>query len=211
MRHKMNTASRLLLAAAVALGGCEAMPIGSFEQPQLTADSAQAQHDLYFTPGAPSLAPGEQQRLNAFLAALALGPTQDVVLNVGRSGSPVLDAQRAQTLQRAFAGTRARVRPVYQPGFVNSDTLPDTVLVQVIRYDRIRIACPGMALPGELTTPLPPAGCANGINMAEMAYEKRDLIAPRELHGSEAGIAAAAEQRHRAGKVITLPIDVNGG
>jgi type IV pilus biogenesis protein CpaD/CtpE len=83
--------------------------------------------------------------------------------------------------------------------------------VQVIRYDRIRVSCPPMALSAELTTPLPPAGCSNAVNVAEMAYEKRDLIAPRELRGSEAGIAAAAEQRHRAGKVLTLPIDVNGG
>jgi type IV pilus biogenesis protein CpaD/CtpE len=199
------------LLATLALAGCEAMPLGSFEPATFAADSAQAHHDIYFVPGSPQLAPGEQQRLNAFLGALALGPTQDIVLAVGRSGSPVLDAQRAQTLARAFAHTRARVRPTYAPGFVNTDTLPDTVLVQVIRYDRIRVDCPPMALPGELTTPLPPAGCANAINVAEMAHEKRDLIAPRELHGSEAGIAAAAEQRHRAGKVLTLPIDVNGG
>jgi type IV pilus biogenesis protein CpaD/CtpE len=197
---------------ALLLAGCEAQPIGPFDEPRFIADGAQAQHDLYFQPGSPQLLRGEAERLQAFLQSLVLGPEEDVVVHPGKTGSPVLDAQRLSTLRSAFARTPARVRVVLEPGFSSRDARADAVLVQVIRYDRIRVECPGnTAGPHELTTPLPPIGCANAINRATMAAEKRDLVVPRELKGSEAGVSADAVIRHRQEKVITLPIDVSGG
>ena len=213
----MTTTSHALIAsaavaAALALAGCEAQPVGSFDQARYAADSGQAQTDLLFQPGSPALARGESERVTAFLRALALGPQEDVVLHMGRSGQPTLDARRLTTLRSTFRSTPARVRLVLAPGFTNSDTRPDTVLVQVIRYDRIRVECPGnTAGPYELTTPLPSIGCANATNRATMAAEVRDLVAPRRFGGSDAVPSAAAVQRQREGKVITAPLGSSTG
>jgi type IV pilus biogenesis protein CpaD/CtpE len=201
-------------ACLLILAGCEAMPVGTFDRPQFVADAAQAQHDLYFAPGSAALAPGEAERLAAFLRALVLNPEDDVILNVGRAETPVLNAQRLATLSRTFAGIRtpARVRLMQPPGFVNSDSRADVVLVQVQRYGRIKVVCPSNQVAGELATPLPPyLACTNGINLANMAAEPRDLIAPGRLEGSEGDIGANAVLRYRADKVkgYPQPIDTN--
>jgi hypothetical protein len=197
----------LSLAAAL-LAGCEAMPVGTFDRPQLVADAAMAQHDLYFAPNSAALAPGQAESLAAFLRALVLTPEDDVILNVGRAETPVLNAQRLATLQRTFASIRtpARVRLIQPPGFVNSDSRPDVVLVQVQRYGRIKVVCPSNQVPGELATPLPTyLSCTNSINLANMAAEPRDLIAPGRLAGSEGVIGANAVIRHWTDKVKGSP------
>jgi len=179
------------------------MPVGSFDRPTYVADSATAQHDLYFAPDSAALAPGQVEALRSFLGSLVLGVGDDVILNVGRTETPVLNAQRLATLHRAMAqvATPARVRFVSPPGFVNSDSRSDVVLVQVQRYNRIKVVCPSLQVPGELATPLPPmTACANGFNIAAMAADPRDLIAPGRLDGSDDG-AVAAVQRYRADKV----------
>jgi type IV pilus biogenesis protein CpaD/CtpE len=197
----------LTLAAAL-LAGCEAMPVGTFDQPQFVADAAQAQHDLYFAPASPYLAPGQAESLAAFLRGLVLNPQDDVILNVGRAETPVLNAQRLATLRRTMAGigTPARVRLVQPPGFVNSDSRGDVVLVQVQRYSRIKVVCPSNQVPGELGTPLPEhLNCANGINLANMAAEPRDLIAPRDFGGTEAVASTNAVIRYWNDKVKGYP------
>lgn len=127
-------------------------------------------------------------------------------------GSADLVQGETARLARLFRGTPARVRVVVAPGFRNSDTRPDTVLVQAIRYDRLRVACPGNpAATNELTTPLPSIGCANAINRAVMADSIRDLVEPRRFGGAEAGLAAAAVGRAREGKAVTSPLDSSTG
>jgi type IV pilus biogenesis protein CpaD/CtpE len=208
----MRALSLSLSLAAAVLAGCEAMPVGTFDRPQLVADAAQAQHDLYFTPGSAALAPGEAERLAAFLRGLVLNAQDDVILNVGRAETPVLNAQRYATLQRTMAGIRtpARVRLVQPPGFVNSDSRADVVLVQVQRYGRIKVICPSNQVPGELTTPLPIwLSCSNSINLANMAAEPRDLIAPGRLAGSEGVTGANAVLRHWNDKVKGYPQPLN--
>jgi type IV pilus biogenesis protein CpaD/CtpE len=184
------------------------MPVGTFDRPQLVADAAQAQHDLYFSPGSPYLAPGQAESLAGFLRGLVLNSQDDVILNVGRAETPVLNAQRYATLQRTMASIRtpARVRLVQPPGFVNSDSRADVVLVQVQRYGRIKVVCPSNPVPGELATPLPTyLSCTNSINLANMAAEPRDLIAPGSLKGSEGVMGANAVLRHWNDKVKGYP------
>jgi pilus biogenesis lipoprotein CpaD len=204
----MRPLSLPLTLAAALLAGCEAMPVGTFDQPQFVADAAQAQHDLYFAPGSPSLAPGQAQGLAAFLRGLVLNSQDDVILNVGRAETPVLNAQRLATLQRTMAGigTPARVRLVQPPGFVNSDSRTDVVLVQVQRYSRIKVVCPSNQVPGELATPLPTyLSCTNGINLANMAAEPRDLIAPRDFGGTDGVVSTNAVTRYWQDKVKGYP------
>lgn len=203
-----------LSIAAALLAGCEAMPVGTFDRPQFVADAAQAQFDLWFVPGTADLAAGQAQALDAFLRSLVLNPDDDVILNVGRAETPVLNARRYQTLQRTMAATRtpARVRFVQPPGFVNSDSRPDVVLVQVQRYGRIKVVCPSNQVPGELASPLPTwLACSNGINIATMAADPRDLIAPGALRGTEGVMGANAVIRHWNDDVKTYPqpLDTN--
>lgn len=202
----MRPSALLPLLAAAFLGGCEAMPVGTLDRPQFVADAAQAQYDLYFVPGTAQLAPGGAQGLAAFLGGLVLNSGDDVILNLGRAETPVLNAQRQTTLYRTMAGIRtpARVRLVQPPGFVNSDSRTDVVLVQVQRYGRIKVVCPSNQVPGELGTPFPPLmGCTNGVNIANMAADPRDLIAPGTLGGTQGDLAANAVIRQRQDKVKT--------
>jgi type IV pilus biogenesis protein CpaD/CtpE len=201
-------------ALALGLAGCEEMPIGTFDRAEISAAPAAAPYTFYFAPDSDLLAVGEAQRLTAYLKSISPKPGQDILLEVGNSGAAILDARRLQTLQRTFGGqTRgARVRvfvPQEQP---SPDKLSNAVKLTLVRYDLIVVDCPPQELVGELTTPLPPLGCSNAINRATMAADKRDLIAPAgALKGSEGNVSAAAVLRHRQGKVITLPININGG
>ena len=197
----------LSLAAAL-LAGCEAMPVGTFDRPEYVVDAAQMQHDLYFAPNSAALAPGQAASLAAFLQSLVLNAQDDIILNVGRAETPVLNAQRLGTLHRTFAGIRtpARVRVIQPPGFVDPTSRADVVLVHVQRYGRIRVVCPSNQVPGELATPLPTyLSCTNSINLATMAAEPRDLIAPGEHRGTEGVMGANAVIRHWTDKVKDYP------
>ncbi len=197
-------------AAALLLAGCEAQPLGTFQPARYVADSPEPEQTLFFAPGHPTLASGEIARLKSFLGGLALGPEDDVILYVGQSGSPVLNARRLGSLEASFPATRARVRVITAPEAAGVATGPDGVVVRAVRYDRIRIDCPGNpASPLELTTPLPDIGCANAFNRATMAASPRDLIAPRSFGGTDATVAANAVQRLREGKVIVAPLQIS--
>jgi type IV pilus biogenesis protein CpaD/CtpE len=201
-----------LLIAALAVAGCEAQPVGTFDRASFTPSRAAGPYTLFFQPESDVLAAGETERLSSYLRTLAPKPGEDIFLEVGNSGSAVLDARRLMALRRSFAGSRARVRVFVPQESPSPEGVRNTVTVTLVRYDLIVVGCPALGQVGELTTPLPPIGCSNAVNRATMAAEKRDLIAPAgALKGSESGVSAAAVQRHREGKVITLPIEVSGG
>jgi type IV pilus biogenesis protein CpaD/CtpE len=201
----------LVLAAVAALAACEAQPIGTFDRASYRADTAAGPYTVFFTPDSPALAPGEAQRLSSYLRSLSPRSGDDLLVEIGNSGTAMLDARRLQTVRRTLGGTQARVRVLVSHEPPPPGTATNSLKVSLVRYDLIVVDCPPEAQPDELTTPLPPIGCANAINRATMAADKRDLIVPRELVGSEAGVSADAVIRHRQEKVITLPIDVSGG
>jgi type IV pilus biogenesis protein CpaD/CtpE len=201
----------LALLVALALAGCEAMPIGPLDRAETVASRAAGPYTVYFTPENATLATGEAERLSSYLRTLRVGAQQDLLLEVGNSGSAVLDARRLQTLERTFAGSRARVR-VIVPQEQPVAGLSNAVRLTVVDYSLLVVECPPLAVAGELTTPLPPLGCSNAINRATMAANKRDVVAPTgTLPPSNAGLDATAVRRLRDGKVITLPISVVGG
>lgn len=198
-------------AGALALAGCAAQPIGTFDRAQVTSANSQAQQDLFFRPGTPSPLPGETERMNAFLQSLLLRPQDDVIVTFGTTGSDRLDAARMHAVRRAIASDPARLRLVGPLGFARAPgPNPDIVLVQAVRYDRVVVTCPGSGRTNESTallTPIPVEGCANPVNIATMAAEKRDLTAPRRLQGSDAVASVAAVERYREGAVIFTPLD----
>jgi type IV pilus biogenesis protein CpaD/CtpE len=197
-------------AAAFLLAGCEAQPIGTFDEAQVTSANAQAQVDLYFRPGTPHPLPGETERMNAFLRALLLRSQDDVIVTFGTTGSDRLDAARMAAVRQAIASDPARLRFVGPLGFGRAPGRnPDIVLVQAVRYDRVVVTCPGSGRTNEnpaLLTPIPVEGCANPVNIATMAADKRDLTAPRRLEGSDAFTSVGAVERYRVGDVTVEPL-----
>jgi type IV pilus biogenesis protein CpaD/CtpE len=201
----------LALAAALALAGCEAQPVGTYEPARYVADpGGQAYYYVAFQPGSAALAPGEQERVNGILQGQVLGPRDEILLRLA-SGSQVLDTQRVTTLRSAFAGTRAQVQVASVSGAPQVNVRPDLAQVQVVRRNKIVVECPGNpADPDwELTTPLPEIGCANAYNRATMVTELRDLFEPRPFGGTDSTVAAAAVRRLQEGKVITTPLDMS--
>lgn len=192
-----------VLSAVALLAGCEAQPLGGFERPGYAADRASTPYTVYFQPDSPLLAYGEGDRLNSYLRTLSLRPGEDVLMEIGNSGSATLDGQRVLALRRAFAGIRAPIRvavPKAQPA--GEEGLTNRVTVTVRRYDMIVVDCPNNeAQPLELTMPLQQIGCANAVNLAGMAARPQDLFTPRPLGPAPAVTAATAVARYEAGKV----------
>lgn len=201
-----------LAALVVLAAGCDAQPISAPVEPYYVADAAQAQTDLYFLPGSSALARGEAARLRRFLQALALEPTDDVVVDVPWSGSTVLYKKRVQTARNAVGRVPARVRLINaDEGFNSRTPRPDAGFVQVIRFGPLRIECRNNGLSAnELAnfTPLPPIGCANAINRAAMVASPRDLNAPRQLSAMPASTGVAAVQNYRDGTTKAPPFGI---
>ena len=82
----------LALASALALAACEAQPVGSFQNAKFVADGSQALQSVYFQPGSPQLRAGEAERIRSFLSQQMTTPETDILLHVGRTGSPLLVA-----------------------------------------------------------------------------------------------------------------------
>ncbi|MFO1144926.1 MAG: CpaD family pilus assembly lipoprotein [Amaricoccus sp.] len=202
----------LAVASALALGACEEQPVGSFKNAEFVNEGSRAKTDLYFQPGGSALRPGEAGRLHSFLSSQLLSPETDILIHVGSTGSPVLDARRRGTLKASMPRTPARVRLVRYESDLGQDLRTDVAQVEVVQYDRLNILCPGNpAASYELTTPLPNQGCSNAINLALEADQIRDLTAPRDFHGSDGVTSVGAVERLREGKVITTPLGLTTG
>jgi type IV pilus biogenesis protein CpaD/CtpE len=197
-------------AVLVALAGCAAQPIGTFDPATVTRLGGEVQRDLYFRPGSASLLPGQAEEMNGLLRSLVLRPQDDVILTFGSSGSDRLNALRAAELRRVVAPGPARLRVVGPLGFAQAPDRPDVVLLQVRRYDRALVSCPGSGRTNEdpaLLADIPLLGCANAANGANQAAELRDLTAPRSLDGSDAIPSIRAVDRYRRGEVTIAPLD----
>jgi type IV pilus biogenesis protein CpaD/CtpE len=204
--------SGLALAAVLAIAGCEAQPVGTFNPARyVTQPAGQAYFSVEFQPGSAELARGESQRLAQFLNQQVLGLNTDVLLSVGGSGSQVLDTHRISKLRAEVGPTQARVQVGAGSAAAAPAVRPDLGLVRVAHGNRIVVECPGNpADPDwELTTPLPDIGCANAYNRAIQAADPRDLLQKRRLFGPDGGASAAAVQRYQEDKVKTTDLDMN--
>jgi type IV pilus biogenesis protein CpaD/CtpE len=198
--------------SALALAGCMQQPIARPVDPSFAAASTEAQTDLYFQPGSSHLANGEVHRLRTFLAGLALRPTDDIIVDVPSSGIPTVDVRRAQVARNAVGHVPARVKLARHYGFATTEARPNAGFVQVIRYDRISVDCKNLGLSrNELlyNAPIPPMGCANAINLGNMAAEKRDLVAPTTLGQMDAHSSVTAIERYRLGETRPAPFGLD--
>ena len=194
--------------SALTLAACMDQPISAPVHPDYYAASTQAQTDLNFQTGSSRLASGEVNKLRKFLAALALQPTDDIIVDVPSSGSPVVDNQRVKAARNAIGGVPARVIIERRPGFSTAQARPDAGFVQVIRYDRLAVNCKWNGLTEFdqfYRAPIPPIGCANAKNLANMVADNRDLVAPRVLQPMDAASSVAALERYQSGTTKPPP------
>jgi type IV pilus biogenesis protein CpaD/CtpE len=95
---------------------------------------------------------------------------------------------------------------------VSAVGVSNAVRLTVVSYDLLVVECPAQEIADELTTPLPMIGCSNQINLASMAADKRDPIAPvRELKGSEVATSVGAVLRYRNREVKVVPLGSTTG
>jgi type IV pilus biogenesis protein CpaD/CtpE len=208
----------LAIAAAALLAGCQeapeyrfaAQPTGSFETPEYQPTPPEAQFTLAFVPGTPQLRDGEAAMLRNRLRTLAVAPGDDIVITYGITGSSTLDRSRVSVVREAVGPTPARVRVF--AGQLGADVLANAALVQVQRYGRLTVVCPGTALNTwelDYNSPLPSLGCSNAVNRATQASVPRDLLEPRRMRGSEGVASAEAVRRHREDNVKFIPLNGN--
>ena len=201
-------------ALTLLLAGCAEQPIGNFERAQFVAEGAEAHHDVRFMPGCTRLAPGEAERLSAFLGELGLRRGDDVIVSMRGTGSDRRDRERRASLRSAIDAGPARVELSAATGFSREDPGKNTALVQVFRHEGVGVDCKdGGYSESDLAhrMPFPTFNCANPTNLAQMAAEKRDLTRPRALGPARGEPAAGAIRRQRDGEVVFIPLATNGG
>lgn len=198
----------LATTALALLAGCADQPVASFESPKYLAEAAQAQTDVYFQPGSARFASGEVARLRSMLKAQVLRPTDDVLVYVPSSGNARIDAERGGAARNAVGPVVARVRLFGPPGFIYTETRPDALFVQVMRYDQVAVDCVNSgrnAFETTMLVPFPAIGCTNALNRANMAAQLRDLTAPRVLGDGRAVTDVAAIKRYDEGNPRPVP------
>lgn len=196
--------------AALLLSGCVALPIGTFDDATVTPGPVQVRQGFYFQHGAPLLLPGEAERMNRVLRELALRSQDEVILTFGATGSDDLDHQRIAAMQGIIASNPARLSVIGPLAEAPDPDRPDVVLLQVRLFNRLLVTCPvnGVPISEEALNPqVPGYGCANTVNVAEMAAKKGDLTAPRRLTGSDGVTSVRAVERYRAGEVTIAPLE----
>jgi pilus biogenesis lipoprotein CpaD len=212
MTSKPHRGYRLLalagagLAVTLGLGACTVQdrPDHQFAGAEYRADPSAVQQNLFFQPNSAHLARGESARVNAVLKSLVLRPSDDILLFLGSTGFETLDRQREAAAIKAVSGTPARIRLMTRTGFPLAAPDNDVALVQVNRYSQVRVICPSMGRDfndSQFFRDALTMGCTNGVNIANMSAEGRDLTDPRRLDGSDGIAAVQAVERYRAGRV----------
>jgi type IV pilus biogenesis protein CpaD/CtpE len=219
--RSVNTGARALLAglaAAALLAGCNdpnpfnyaAQPIGSLDRAEFRPAPPDAQFSVAFLPGRPELAPGQAELLRNRLRSFVITPGDEIRVTYGLTGSSALDRSRVSVVRSAVGPSPAPVRVFAAE--LGADVLANSALVQVQRYGRLTVECPGTALNVwelDQNSPMPPIslGCSNAVNRATQASVPRDLLQPRPLRGSEGVTSAAAVKRHEDDEVKFIPLD----
>ncbi len=175
---------------------------------QLKVDYTELKQPVDFVHASAKLAPGEGNRLRAFLTSSGITPDDHVYLEAASDNR--LAAQRIGTLSRELdqRGIGAKVLPASE-----RDVGADSVLVKVERYVVTLPNCPDWTKPpfsDHTNEPDSNFGCATTTNFGLMVADPRDLVVGRTLGPAEGDPAIAAIERYRAGKPKDLPGSSSG-
>ncbi len=210
--HVTMRLSGLAGAALVALAACtpepEFIPRSSYE-----TGPSQIAFAMHFRQGQSDLEGVEIARIRGLLRDLELRAGDDIAVRIGVTGRDAVDNARVAAAAAAVTGTPARVRVMgTDPAPLGSDRV-DVGVIEVVRNGRLRVVCQTPAIDSWERDRLlvdPPVACANALNIANMAANPRDLVAPRPMTGSHAATTIRAVERYRTDQV-KQPARVIGG
>lgn len=202
----MKTRLISCLALAAALAACQSPQAewSNVEAPrQMRVDYHRFTHAAAFPAGKNELAPGEAQRLDAFLRSAEVTPNDPVYLEApsnDKAASTRISALARDLTRKGYAvGTLPSARDA---------VAPNSLLVVVERYTVTPPDCPNW-------TKSPSGnhenaddsnfGCATLTNLGLMVADPRDLVIGREMGPEAADHAGLAIQRYREGKTAPLP------
>jgi pilus assembly protein CpaD len=192
------------LTILLALAGCApgAAEYTKAEAPnRLQVDGATSTVAVAFIPGSARFANGAAHRLDQFVAAGAIRPSDRV--SVAAAGPPPLAAAREAAVARELLrwGIVAETQPL-------ADMPPNRAIVTVGRYAVTLPPCPNWSQPraNDFTNALSSNyGCATEVNLGLMA-NPADLTGGRQLAPADGQPAAAAVDRYLADQVPLAPI-----
>lgn len=199
-----TTALRVAVAAVmcVTLLGLAACVPTEYDRSTRPVNQFQVEHvrmtrDLTFLPGHVALDPGTEAQLEAFLAQVA-PQTGDEIAVVGYG--PLGEA-RVQATALAL-----QARGVEPDRIATAGDVREAVTITVLRTLHQATACQASNDLREAAggARLPSPGCATANNLARMIAEPSDLFRGREGTQPEAGPAASAVERYRAGQVTPI-------
>ena len=201
---KIRLISCLALAAALAACGSPQAEWSNVEAPRETRiDFHRFTHTAAFAAGRNELAPGEAQRLDAFLRSSQVTANDPVYLE-----APAND-------KASSARISALARDLTRKGYAVStlpaarDAVPSNSLMVVVeRYTVTPPPCPNWTkAPGEGHENAVSSnfGCATLTNLDLMVADPRDLVIGRDMGPESADHAGLAIQRYREGKTAPLP------
>jgi pilus assembly protein CpaD len=211
----MNARFFLSLCAGLGLvlGACsdndESQLVPMSQPKQLKVDYTELKQPVDFVRGSAKLAPGEGERLRAFLASSGVTPDDHVYLEAASDDR--LAAQRIGSVSRELdqRGIGAKVLPASE-----RDVGADSLLLKVERYVVTLPNCPDWTkspYQGHDNQVASNFGCATTTDFGLMVADPRDLVVGRTLGPEEGDPAIAAIDRYRAGKPKDLPGSSSGG
>jgi pilus biogenesis lipoprotein CpaD len=190
----------------------------------LEVDHAEYRHRIYFATDRDQIAPGEQDRLLAFLDAVRPKRGEGIrieghaderasdLYNLDLSSRRVGAVRRflqdrglsAAGLSSSAFGERAPAAPGHDPEALRQNRRVELV---VDRYLVTPPACPDWSRRSGLdyaNQPHSNLGCATQTNLGLMIAEPKDLVRGRRLDGADGAQQAAGMDRYRDGKVTEL-------
>ncbi|HUC65543.1 MAG TPA: CpaD family pilus assembly lipoprotein [Stellaceae bacterium] len=210
----MNARFFLSLCAGlgIALAACssdEDQLVPMAQPKQLKVDYTELKQPVDFVHGSAKLAPGEGERLRAFLSSS--GVTADDHVYLETASDDRLAAQRIGSVSRELdqRGIGAKVLPASE-----RDVGADSLLVKVERYVVTLPNCPDWTKSPYQSHDNQVAsnyGCTTATDFGLMVADPRDLVVGRTLGPAEGDPAIAAIERYRAGKPKDLPGAGSGG
>ena len=186
-------------AATLGLGACVPTELDRSTRPvnAFSVEELRMARDISYLPGNVALDPTGEAQLDAFLAQIS--PVADDAVTVVGYG-PLGEARA----QGAALALQARGIDRVQMAVAGQDR--NTVTISVLRTVYQATACYQSADVREAAggARLPTPGCVTDGNLARMVAQPSDLIHGRPTSPSEAGPAAAAVERYRAGAITAL-------
>ena len=197
----------LLAALAVLVAAC-AQDAGDYSAAQAPKD-LQVQwvtldHDVRFAEGVDVLDPRERVHLDAFLAQLALRPSDRFLLDIGPVAGRAVDPVRQARLDAVEQRIRRQLPGAAIVPFSGDGAPAGGLRLIVGRYVALPPNCPNWSRPSAANPGnLPDSnfGCATATNLGAMVADPADLLRGRDLAPADGTVMAAGVRRYRLGKV----------